>query len=245
MQTLTEEELQTFKANGFLLKKGLVSPVQIDQIRCELGNIHKRMEESPREDVGVSWEEPEATVDERHIRQLMHSEVVSTTLNEILRSDLLLDIVEELMSPDISLYHSKLLPKEAGIGAAVPWHQDYAYWKRDENRPLMINCQIAIDPMTGENGCLQFIAGSHRWGLQEHERHLETFGVFLPGRYYEREEATAVPMDSGDGVFFTSLIIHGSALNRSSQPRWANTFAYNVTGNGVERCREVLRGRPA
>lgn len=244
MQPLTEEELQTFEANGFLLRRNLISPGRIDQIRNELGNIHERMEVFPREDVGVSWEDPEAPLGEKRIRQLMHSELVSPTLNGILRSDSVLDIVEDLMSPNISLYHSKLLPKEAGIGVATPWHQDYAYWKRDENRPLMINCQIAIDPMTPENGCLEFIAGSHRWGLQEHERHAETFGVFLPGRYYEREEATSVPMDSGDGVFFTSLIIHGSASNTSGQPRWANTFAYNVTGNGMEQCREVLRGRP-
>ena len=54
---------------------------------------------------------------------------------------------------------------------------------------MMLNCQFAIDPMTLENGCLEFIPGSHRWGLQDHERHQEAFGVFLPGRYYKREEA--------------------------------------------------------
>lgn len=244
MKALAESELRSYETNGFFLRRGLVPPGKIDQIRSELGNIHHRMEENTREDVGVSWEEPEAPPGEKRIRQLMHSEVVSPMLNTILRSDTMLDIVEDLMSPSISLYHSKLLPKEAGIGAATPWHQDYAYWKRDENRPLMINCQIAIDSMTLANGCLEFIPGSHRWGLQDHERHTETFGFFLPGRYYEREEAISVPMDSGDGVFFTSLIIHGSAPNTSAQPRWANTFAFNVTGNGRERCREVLRGPP-
>ncbi len=244
LRTLSEDELRTFEDNGFLLRKGLISPSQIDQIRRELRGIHQRLEEDTIPgDVGVSWEDPDAPAGEKRIRQLMHSEVVSPTLNEVLRSDSILDILEELMSPDISLFHSKLLPKEAGIGAATPWHQDYAYWKTDQNRPLMINCQVAIDPMTPENGCLQFIPGSHRWGLQQHERHQETFGVFLPGRYYEREEATSVPMESGAGVFFTSLIIHGSAPNTSDQPRWANTFAYNVTGNNMKQCREVLRGR--
>ena len=106
---------------------------------------------------------------------------------------------------------------------------------------MMINCQLAIDPMTLENGCLEFIPGSHRWGLQDHEQHQETFGRFLPGHYYKRDEGVTIPMEPGDGIFFTALVIHGSAPNTSPQPRWANTFAYNVPGNGEHQVREVLR----
>jgi ectoine hydroxylase-related dioxygenase (phytanoyl-CoA dioxygenase family) len=173
----------------------------------------------------------------------MHSELVSPTLNRILRCDAVLDIVQELIGPEVSLYHSKLLLKAAQDGTAIPWHQDYAYWKREDNRPLMINCQLAIDEATRENGCIQFVPGSHKWGLQEHERAQQTFGVFLPGHYREREDGVAVEMEPGDGVFFNSLIIHGSAPNRSGKDRRMNTFAYNVTGNSMTQCREALRGK--
>lgn len=239
--SLSHNDKKSYEANGFLLKKGLIPLKRIEQIRRELVNIHQRMVTQPHPDVHISWEDSDAPDERKLIRQLMHSERVSPTLNQILRSDTLLDVVAELMNPQIALFHSKLLPKEAGVGAATPWHQDYAYWKTDENQPLMINCQIAIDPMTLENGCLEFIPGSHRWGLQDHERHQETFGVFLPGRYYKRDEGVTVPMEPGDGIFFTSLVIHGSAPNTSDQPRWANTFAYNVPGNGMQQVREVLR----
>ena len=65
-------------------------------------------------------------------------------------------------------------------------------------------------------------------GLQEHQRRQQTFGVFLPGHYREREDAVHVEMEPGDGVFFNALIIHGSAANTSDLPRRMNTFAYNV-----------------
>ena len=207
----------------------------------EVEDIHTRMAGNAPLDVHISWEDQTGPNGVRYIRQLMHSERISPTLNQSLRSQALLDRVSVLMGPQISLSHSKLLPKEAGIGAATPWHQDYAYWKAADNLPLMINCQIAIDPMTLENGCLEFVPGSHRWGLQEHEDHEEAFGRFLPGRYYKREDSVAVEMQSGDGCFFTSLVIHGTAANSTGQPRWANTFAYNVTGNGKRKDREVLR----
>jgi ectoine hydroxylase-related dioxygenase (phytanoyl-CoA dioxygenase family) len=239
--SLSSQEKKSFDSNGYLLKKDLISPQLIAQIRQELVDIHQRMVTDPPADVMVSWEDEDAPDERKIIRQLMHSELVSSTINRILRSDALVDIVAELMHPQVALYHSKLLPKEAGVGAATPWHQDYAYWKTDENRPMMLNCQFAIDPMTLENGCLEFIPGSHRWGLQEHERHEEAFGVFLPGRYYKREEGVTIPMEPGDAIFFTSLVIHGSAPNRSRQPRWANTLAYNVPGNGARQVRELLR----
>ena len=238
---LTSQEKESYEANGFLLKKSLVPAKDIGRIRQELKDIHRRMVADPPPDIHVAWEDEDASDESKIIRQLMHSELVSPTLNRILRSDALVDIVAELMHPQVALYHSKLLPKEAGIGAATPWHQDYAYWKTDKNRPMMINCQLAIDPMTLENGCLEFIPGSHRWGLQDHEQHQETFGKFLPGHYYKREEGVTVPMEPGDGIYFTSLVIHGSAPNLSPHPRWANTFAYNVPGNGERQEREILR----
>lgn len=240
---LTAEERRFYEENGYLLKKRLVPLDWIEQVSQEIEGIHERMAAQPAQGVTVSWEVYDDPAKPKRIKQLMHSELVSPTLNRILRSDALLDIVEALIGPDVSLYHSKLLLKAAHDGTAIPWHQDYAYWKRDDNRPLMINCQLAIDEATLENGCIQYVPGSHKWGLQEHERRQQTFGVFLPGHYREREDAVAVEMEPGDGVFFNSLIVHGSAPNTSGKDRRMNTFAYNVTGNSLTQCREALRGQ--
>ncbi len=237
---LTSQEIRSFQEGGLILKTGLVAANTVQQIRQECQNIHERMRQAPLAGVHVSWENEDA---QDLVRQLMHSELISPTLNNLLRSDTILDIVEDLIGPDISLFHSKLLPKSRGSGAEVPWHQDYAYWQRETNQPLMVNCMLAIDPADRHNGCLEFLPGSHKWGLQEHERHQEAFGVFLPGRYYPRPESKALPMQPGDALFFTSLVIHGSAPNRSDADRWANTIAYNVTGNEMDQCREVLRGK--
>jgi len=240
---LTPEEKHSYEANGYLLKKRLIPLSWIEQVRQEIEGIHERMAAQPAQGVTVSWEVYDDPSRPKRIKQLMHSETVSPTLNRILRCEAMLDIIESLIGPDISLYHSKLLLKAAHDGTAIPWHQDYAYWKRDDNRPLMINCQLAIDEATLENGCIQYVPGSHKWGLQEHERKQQTFGVFLPGHYREREDAVAVEMEPGDGVFFNALIVHGSAPNTSGKDRRMNTFAYNVTGNSLTQCREALRGK--
>lgn len=238
--SLTPAEIKTFQDHGFLLVRQLASQDQIEAVQVECRDVHARMRNEPPAGVHISWEDEETR---ELIRQLMHSELVSPTLNSLLRSARVLDIVQDLIGPDISLFHCKLLPKSKGSGAEVPWHQDFAYWRQDTNQPLMVNCMLAIHPADLENGCIEFIPGSHKWGLQEHERHQEAFGMFLPGRYYPRPEAEAVPMAAGDALFFTSLVIHGSAPNQSARDRWANTIAYNVTGNGEGQDREALRTR--
>jgi ectoine hydroxylase-related dioxygenase (phytanoyl-CoA dioxygenase family) len=65
-------------------------------------------------------------------------------------------------SPTIRLYHDQALVKAPGPSAASPWHQDQPYWPSKE--PGMFSCWMALDDVTVERGCMQFIPGSHLWG---------------------------------------------------------------------------------
>ena len=52
-------------------------------------------------------------------------------------------------------------PKKGGV---VAWHQDYSYWTR--TKPIAhLTCWCGLDDSTIENGCLQYVPGSQRWGL--------------------------------------------------------------------------------
>lgn len=239
--SLTEAQRAQFDRDGFIIIKGLISPAKIQQIATEIDALHERMAEATPPEVGVSWEQQKEGRPKR-IRQLMHSEKVSPGLNAVLRSNEVLDIMEALIGPNIALFHSKLLMKAAHDGTVTPWHQDYAYWKRGTNRPVQVNCMLAIDPATHENGCIQFVPGTHKKGLQSHEiKQGLSFGVYLPGYFNPRPDAVAMTMEPGDCVFFGSLVIHGSDGNRSGLDRRANTAAYTVIGDDETHCREVLR----
>src|SRR5215208_6607109 len=167
---LTHQQQAQFEEQGFLVVEDLLTPAQIGAIREELANLHERMADGIPPEVGVSWEHDVDPRIQRRIKQLMHAEKISPTIDAFLRSDRILDVVADLIGPDICLYHCKLLMKAARDGTVTPWHQDYAYWSADDNRPLMLNCMFQIDDATMENGCLQMVPGSHRGRLLEHER---------------------------------------------------------------------------
>jgi ectoine hydroxylase-related dioxygenase (phytanoyl-CoA dioxygenase family) len=208
----------------------------------ECNALHEEMARAEAPGAHVSWEVQKENRPKR-IRQLMHSEIVSKGLNATLRSEEMLDIIESILGPDVSLFHSKLLMKAANDGTITPWHQDYAYWKQANNRPAYVNAMMAIDPATKENGAIQFVPGSHKGGLITHDRRNEAFGVFLPGYFGDRKDAVMCEMEPGDVVFFGALIIHGSDGNRSTKDRRANTVAYTVTNVDPNHCREVMRGK--
>src|SRR5216683_995359 len=45
-------------------------------------------------------------------------------VDEIVHSPQVLDAVEDLIGPDIRLFHLTVWPKDAGSGTYVSWHQD-------------------------------------------------------------------------------------------------------------------------
>ena len=49
-------------------------------------------------------------------------------VDEIVHSPEVLDAVEDLIGPDIRLFHLSVWPKDPGSGAYVSWHQDSTYF---------------------------------------------------------------------------------------------------------------------
>jgi hypothetical protein len=141
----------------------------------------------------------------------------------VARSRRVVDAMEQILGGEVYHYHSKLSAKEARVGGAWEWHQDYGYWYHNGCLyPDMASVYIAIDPATRENGCMQALRGSHLAGRIEHGRFGEQTGAD-PERLdqlKQRLELIYCEMDPGDGFYFHSNLLHCSAPNLSDKPRW-------------------------
>ncbi|MCG8696062.1 MAG: phytanoyl-CoA dioxygenase family protein [Minwuiales bacterium] len=132
-----------------------------------------------------------------------------------------LDMVEQLIGPDIVLWGTTLFGKPAGQGKEVPWHQDGEYWPI---RPLATcSVWIALDDCDAENGCLRCVPGSHACRRLLRHRVTERDGIVLnqelePGEFDERE-ARDVVLKAGQMSFHDVYMIHGSRPNRSDRRR--------------------------
>lgn len=152
----------------------------------------------------------------------------------IVRARPLVEAMQQLLGDEVYHYHHKMILKEARVGGAWAWHQDYGYWYSNGCLfPDLASCMVAVDRATRANGCLQVLKGSHRMGRLEHGKVGEQTGAD-PERVeaaLQRLELIHVELEPGDAILFHSNLLHRSDQNRSEHPRWAFICCYNTRRN--------------
>ena len=146
-----------------------------------------------------------------------------------------LDVVEVFLGDEIRLYPNYTLrPKvpESARGQVL-WHQDGGYTVHGQedskvNELTMVNVWTPLVPVNRENGCMQFIAGSHKGGVVPHvkkEHYLEIRRDVLDS-YLEKGDLVDIVMEPGDAVLFHNLLFHQGLPNVSKTIRWSLDFRY-------------------
>ena len=159
------------------------------------------------------------------------------------RDPLVLDLVEQLIGPDIILWNMSFFAKPARKGRKTPWHQDGEYWAM---RPLATcTVWIAVDYSTVENGCLRVIPGSHRDGrLYAHENNPSrdlTLSEQVKADEFNETEAVDLVLDAGQISLHDVYLVHGSEANRSDKPRRGMTLRYMPASSLYDRTVEAAQ----
>jgi non-haem Fe2+, alpha-ketoglutarate-dependent halogenase len=139
---------------------------------------------------------------------------------EIATNPAILDVVEELVGPNILVFGSRPWNKLPNDRRYVAYHQDNSYYGLDPHDEIAI--WVALTPSSPENGCVRYVPGSHRWGDQVHEI------VGNPmNRLTRRQEITTIDEGSaiaavlqpGEAAFHHERTVHGSKGNDSNSRR--------------------------
>ncbi len=153
------------------------------------------------------------------------------------RNPEILDMVEQLIGPDLCLWNMSFFAKPALNGKRTPFHQDGQYW------PItpLATCTvwIAIDEATVKNGCLQYVPGSHKDNrLKAHfvtDDPNVTLNQELEAREYDAGQAENLILPAGGMALHDVYIAHGSEENRSAKPRRGMTLRIMPTSSVYDR----------
>ena len=161
------------------------------------------------------------------------------------RDSNILDMVAQVIGPDIILWNSSFFAKPAVNGKKTPWHQDGEYWPL---RPLA-TCTVwlAIEEATVENGCLKFMPGSHkRKELRPHRTNKDpnfTLHQELLESEYDDDKAVPLELEAGQMSLHDVYLLHGSEANDSGKPRRGMTMRF-MPGTSVfdrEKAKQLSR----
>jgi non-haem Fe2+, alpha-ketoglutarate-dependent halogenase len=154
---------------------------------------------------------------------------------ELMRSPAILDAAAQLLGPDLMTWRSQLFFKLSG-GREIQWHQASTYIVEDYLEPALVppnrhrlfqlTVWIALTPSTLDNGCLEFIPGTHQEIRTIHFGGEQGFYKVSFELEYKVDPAKVIkmPMEPGQFVIFSERVIHGSGPNQTDNPRLAMNF---------------------
>jgi hypothetical protein len=168
----------------------------------------------------------------------------------------LLDIVEHILGEEIRLYPSYTVrPKLPFDGPAClwrgtsVWHQDASYLSKLKLPSAIsfrtIGFWTSLVSARPENGCMQFIPGSHKLGIVAHEERDNYLTIAEDVIRSCRDRAVDIPTDPGDIVIFSNMLFHTGQLNRTSKIRWSCDWRYQDARQPTLRlrCGHLARSR--
>jgi phytanoyl-CoA dioxygenase PhyH len=221
---LNDEHLREYEANGFVLAKGMFD-------KEETGLLLRAARED-RELDQHSFGRGDG--EGGRVRLSLWNHPGDTLYGMFARCESIVNSAEKILGGEVYHYHSKMIMKDAKVGGAWTWHQDYGYWYQNGVlAPLLTSASIAVDPATRENGCLQVIRGSHQLGRIDHVLTGEQAGADQERvrEVLKRMELVYVEMEPGDTLFFHCNLLHRSDQNHSEKPRWSMICCYNAARN--------------
>lgn len=208
---LDDDEIAAFRRDGFLVPRYRLPPRDLVALQAL---THRIVADNPHlADVPMSCPHvPGSGV------QKLKSSLDWLPLS--LHADIL-DMVEQIVGPDIVLWGSNLFYKRPREGPATPWHRDGAYWPITPLETTSV--WIAISDSVRENGCLRFIPGSHAARDIGDHYESEEKGVVIPGTLtpdsFDEFQARDVEMAPGQIAIFDCYTIHGARANRGTRER--------------------------
>jgi len=206
---LTPQQIEFFRANGYLYPLEGISPAEAAVLRARIEAYEAQ------------------TGEEVNKRLKIKAHLAFPWMCDLARHPAIVKAVQSLLGPDVLLFGSSAFAKNAHDIRFVSWHQDSAYYGLDPHDEVTV--WIALSPATSESGCLRVLPGSHIGPDLLNEETYDANNLLARGQSLRGiDDSAAVEMPLGPGQFSIhhERTAHDSLPNRSDDRRIGLAFFY-------------------
>ena len=261
-QMATSEFLRQFDVSGYVILKGLLDSQAIHAAQEAIGVLVEREAQELIKAGIISESFRDEPFESRMFRLYEKSldtapaswrpELHLPGLFDVFFCAPLLDRVEAILGPEIRLYPNYAARIKLPEQRLVLWHQDGGYtehWHKVSSGDVvelqMVNVWAPLVPARVENGCMQFVAGSHKLGLLPHEQ--REYYLKIPEEHIapHAERIIDIELDPGDVVVFQNMLCHRNVPNRTQTVRWSLDWRYQLASQSTLRAEKgyIARSR--
>jgi ectoine hydroxylase-related dioxygenase (phytanoyl-CoA dioxygenase family) len=256
---LSQQQLESYQKNGFLILENYFSHTELDIIRAELPQLFA--EDTPRRILERSGA----------VRSIFAPHTTNKVFEYLARLPRLVEPVKQILGSEVYIHQYKVNAKVALEGDQWEWHQDFLYWHKEDNMPIdrVLSAVLFLQDVNDFNGPMLVIPNSHKKGmidLMPHENFrsrestqndisqnkpdwISTLTADLKykidkdtlAKLVEENNIFAVKGSAGFVLLFHGSLLHASAGNLSPWDRFSVFITYNSIENTLG---EVENPRP-
>ena len=227
---LSQDQLDRFHDEGFLILPAAFSPAEVEVLRRPLARLFA-------EEVPENFRERTSG----QVRTAMGLHRRDETYGKLARHPRLVRPAQQILGDDaLYIQQDKVNAKPAFAGEVWQWHYDFATHREEDGAPapLALNLHIFLDDVSAFNGPLWFIKGSHRQGPVPAALDVETTSYPLwcvdkntLAGLVEAGDIVSAEGLAGSMLIFGDLLVHGSPPNMSPWDRRIYSLILNPVAN--------------
>jgi non-heme Fe2+,alpha-ketoglutarate-dependent halogenase len=161
-------------------------------------------------------------------------------VDALVRHPAVLDPIEDIIGPDIRLFHFTIWPKSPGDPAFVSWHQDATYFGLEP--AVHITAWVALTEVPVEAGAVEVVPGSHTSGQLHHDQFADNANLLSRGQTltadFDSKNTVFMTLKPGQMSLHHTHLIHRSGPNLSTDRRIGFGISYIPTS---ATCRASIR----
>lgn len=228
---MAQRSIKTFyDQEGYLVVESLFTDADLADVRLRTDQIIADPSAAPA-GVSVAREDDTLADANRSNRSPLRGTSFLVRFDPVFRAfachPKLLELTRVLLGQRIKVFRDQMLLKPPG-GQAKPLHQDQSYFRVHPPNAL-VTAWVALDEATAKNGCMQYVPGSHKYGVfdvvndpNRPVHHIpQTDGIELP-------DPVACPVPAGSVIFHHGCTLHASEDNRTDSSRRAVILHYTT-----------------
>ena len=248
---LSKDEINFYNDQGYLLVEDVISENQHKEMLALVDGFFEKSK-MIRENDNIFDLEDGHSSDNPRLKRVKQPHQHSQFFWDIIKESKIEEILRDLLGDNVSLKTSKLNTKAPGGGAAVEWHQDWAFYPHTNDNVLALG--LMLNDVDIDNGPLMVIPESHKGPVLSHFNNGVFCGAIDPDDSdFDMSKAVTLTGKARSMTIHHARTLHGSSPNNSNRDRlvlfyecnsadaWplVGAGAYMKSTNPVQLCNQL------
>ena len=248
---LSKDEINFYNDQGYLLVEDVISENQHKEMLALVDGFFEKSKMIKENDNIFDLEDGHSS-DNPRLKRIKQPHQHSQFFWDIIKESKIEEILRDLLGDNVSLKTSKLNTKAPGGGAAVEWHQDWAFYPHTNDNVLALG--LMLNDVDIDNGPLMVIPESHKGPVLSHFNDGVFCGAIDPDDSdFDMSKAVTLTGKARSMTIHHARTLHGSSPNNSNRDRlvlfyecnsadaWplVGAGAYMKSTNPVQLCNQL------